>query len=649
MLGLGSTTQLGIGIAIKLHDQFSNTAMKVNQQLVAMRKNANSALTGAMKDYRNNAMMVAASAAGVSIGMFRMVEAASEYDHLINQITIVGGKHLGKTRQELSAFAQEMSMIFPNNPRQIAGAMFENVKAGVTEGLDLITKYQIAVSTATNEAIDGEQGVAAGLLGIMNAMDMTIDQFPRIANATSQAANISMASVNSINESMQYFANTAHLAGLNVEETLALVARLSQANIRGSIAGTALSNMIRHATSSVGIFQSPKNEKAWAGMGVDTRQIVDLINNGRWFDLIDVVDKATRTMDRHTKLSLLDQIFGVRGNKALVNMFGSADPTKTFRAMYEAIRQGVNEDIAMKQAEAMSDDTWSDIKKIGNALRRFGIQFLEAAKPTIRVLLGIATRVINVFNAILSSGIGRVIAGLAVVAAPLIAIMFAFRAAVLTATIAMRGFAMSSAVGGFGGLLRGGLGQVGIGRFGQYGGQFMRNSAGRMVVRGGQTVNFGGKVYKGGQVLPTAFATAMGTTAFAAKGASFFSTAGPWLSRIVGFGARWLPVIGGVWLAVDLLKGIFGFTKKTAEKPVLDPLFQSYYRNLDQQLFGVSQTPDFYNRHEMSYGQLQRMQNPQPLNQTINLNVDGTNAQSVNIQQLLEDQVNNTMDFEIPL
>src|SRR5690606_3923326 len=103
----------------------------------------------------------------------------------INQVAIVGGKQLGRSRKDLSSFAQEMSAIFPNAPKEIAGAMFENVKAGVTEGLELVTKYQVAVATATNEAIQGEQGVAAGLLGIMNAMNLTTNEFPRVANAVS--------------------------------------------------------------------------------------------------------------------------------------------------------------------------------------------------------------------------------------------------------------------------------------------------------------------------------------------------------------------------------------------------------------------------------------------------------------------------------
>jgi TP901 family phage tail tape measure protein len=653
MIGLGSTSELGIGIAIRLHDQFSAQARRVNQQLLEMRKNANSAVTGAMRDYRNNALMIAGAATGISIGMFRMVDAAAQYDHVINQIAIVGGKELGKTRYELSQFAQEMSKVFPNSPKQVAQAMFENVKAGVSKGLEQITRYQLAVSTATNEAIEGEGGVAEGLLGIMNAMDLTTDSFPRVANAVSQAANISMASVYDINEAMQYFSNTAHIANINLEDTLALVAKLSQSNIRGSSAGTALSNMIRHVAGAAGPFMTPKQQKAWQMLGVSSQTVAGLLNSGKIFDLVSLIDKATRGMNYTTKSGILGQLFNIRGQRGLVNLFGSADPTKTLSSLAAGIRAGVRDDIAMKQAKAMANDPWADIRKIGNAIARFGIQFLNSARPTLRVLMGITTKVINVLNTILSTPLGKVFAGVVAVGIPLIGILFAFRAAALTATIALRGFAASSAVGGFGGLFRSGLGLMGMSRLGPMAGKvMMRNGIARVAA--GETVNLAGKLYKGGQILPKAWAGMAGISGAAVAGGvaskltGFLGKAAPWIGRIAGFGLRWLPVIGWIWTGVEVLKLIFGETKKANERPVLDPVFRDYYKNLDEQLFGMAQANSFYQKNQMSYGDYLNQKQGQPLQQTINLNVDGNQAASLQLQQNLENTLNNQIDFEVP-
>lgn len=657
MFGLGSSAQLGIGIAVRLQDQFSGTAKRINQELLAMRKNSYAAVTQAMRDYRNNAMGVATMAGMATAGMFKMVQKASEYDHLLNQIMILGGKGLGKSRRELDSFAQSMTTLFPEKPRDVANIMVENVRAGVSSGLDIITKYQMAVATATNEAISGEQGVARGLLGIMNAMGMTIDQFPRIANAVSIAANESMASVYSINEAMQYFANTAGTLGMTLEQTLAMVAKLSQANIPGSSMGTALNNMVSYAVKSVGQFQTPKNKQAWKALGIDSDQIVGLINNAQWFELFEVVDRATKGMDLQPKQALIRQLFGVRGQRALVNMFGSDKPgIRSVTDYYQSIMGGRSNDVVMQQAKAMSDDPWADIKFIGNALARFGINFLNAARPTLRVFMGIVTKVIEFANVLLSTGIGKVLAGIAVIAAPLVGILFAFRAAALTATIALRGFAVSSRIGGFSSLLQAGLGLVGMGRFGQYGGKFIRDKAGKFRVAAGESITHGGKTFTGGQYVPNAFLASIGigaktgtTAASAMAGKSFMSKVLTWGGKALGMFGRFLPIVGLVWTGVELLKGLFNISSRQAQKPQLDPVFINYYKHLDEQLYGISQSNDFYNREGMSYGEwFNRRKEAPVLNQQLNINLDGVPMMNKMIQFQTEQSLNNSFDFEMP-
>lgn len=670
MIGLGSTTQLGIGIAVRLHDQFSAQAAKINAQLLAMRKNTNSAVMGAMRDYRNQSATIAGGAALVTAGMYQVAKVAADYDHIINQISIVGGKGLGKTRKELDLLAQSLSKMFPGYmPKDVATGMLENVRAGVSGNLDLITKYQLAVGQATGEAVGGEQGVAAGLLGIMNAMDIQGKDFPRVANAVAQAANISMASVYSLNESMQYFANTAHIAGLSLEETLALIARLSQVQIRGSIAGTSLSNMIRHATQSVGMFQSPKNKKAWAALGLSADSVVEMINQGKWFDLIDMVDRSTQGMKRQPKLALLDQIFGVRGEKALINMFGQADPNKTFRALKESITAGVREGIAPKQAAAMGKDVWADFRRIGVAAARMGIKFLHAAEPTLRVLLGIAERVINVFNAILDTPVGKVLAGIVVVAAPLVTILFAFRAAVMTATMALNFMARSASVGGFGSLVQGGLGMAGSTRLGPLAGQVRRNAAGSWIVKKGAQVNIGGQLYKGGQLLPKGFwnmgasvaggAAAGAAGGIASKAGSFFGKAGGWIGKIGGFGMKWLPVIGWIFTGVEMLKGIFEIQKglEGGDKyraHLTDPVLINYYRHLDQQLLDKTQGTAFYDIFNTSMSSWEKMRKDREksgkpmFSQDLQINLDGTPIFNQYIKQGIDNAIDKELNFELP-
>jgi TP901 family phage tail tape measure protein len=568
--------------------------------------------------------------------MFQAAQSGAEFQHRINQTAIVGGRALGRSRKDLEAFARGLDRQFTKTPTEIAAAMFENTKAGLSAGLEMITKYQIAVATATDEALEGEQGVAAGLIGIMNAMDMRADEFPRIANAVTAAANSTNASVLSLNESMQYFANTAHIAGLSLEETLALIGKLSQSKIMGSAAGTALSNMVQHAVNSVGMFQSPKNKKAWAAMGIDPNVVVGLINQkqGGLFKLVEYVDKATKGMERQKKLTLLNQIFGVRGEKAMINLFGSADPTKTFKGILESIKEGVKGDVAMAQSKAMMNDLYSDIKFLGNAFNDLKIALSH--NPIIRVFIGILTKAVRVLTAIADTKVGGVLIGLASIASVLGLTLFGFRAAALSATLALNSLSQVAAAGGFRGLMASGLdmiaGTTGIN------GKVATNKAGRMYVKSG-TVSHGGKTYSAGRLLPKAFGAnsgagqaigsalgaASGVASFASffsKGGTFFGKALPMLGSIVGFGLKWLPIIGTIWTIADLLNDIFGFWgQEKTEKDAARDEYNSQMRMRHQYDHLRDVDPSFdatQDQWEKKYGNSVRK-----MNQNIIINLNG--------------------------
>lgn len=665
MIGLGSTSQLGIGIAVRLHDQFSNQAKQINQQLLAMRKNSQSALSGAMTSYRNQSLLIAGGAAAVSVGMFNMVKAASEYEHIINKVAIIGGPALGKTRKELDAFAQSMNKIFPgSSPKDIASLMGENVRAGITSGLEEITKYQLAVATATDESATT---VGMGMIGMMNAFDLVptkmynvqgkvVSGMNLIANGIAQAANLSMASVSDISESMQYFAPIAHQAGMTFEQSLAIISKLGNTSILGSKAGVWSANAVQHLINNVGMFMGKKDQKAWAALGLDPNAMVEAINSGKVYEAFSLIDKAASKLQRQPKGALLNALFGERGGKAVINAFTGENGYQGTEQLRQGIIGGIQTDIVMKQAKAMSQDVWTDIKRVGGAIARFGIQFLNAAKPVLRVFFGLVEKVISFGEFLLSTSVGKVLAGIVAVSVPLIGVLFAFRAAALTATIALRGFAASSAIGGFGGLIRGGMGMIGMSRFGAAGGAMAKNAAGRWTVAAGQTISHAGKTYKGGQLLPAAYLATMGLGRGAAAGAATGTMARGFMGKVLGWGGRalgmfgrFLPVVGGVFLAVDLLKGILSLTaKKEVERKKLDPVFMNYYRHLDEQLFGMGNTHKFYNDYDMSRGQFNERQNSPQFNQQLNINLDGTPVFNKMLQMQAETSLNNNLNFELP-
>ena len=644
--GLGQSSQLGIGIAIRLDNRFSGEAAKVNQQLMAMRKNANSAVSGAIRDYRNQAVSIALAAGAASLGMFKMAEAGSQYSHAINQIFIVGGRELGRTRKQLDGFAQSLSKTFNRDPLEIGGAMFENVKQGVRGGLEEITKYQVAVATATDETLSGPNGVAANLLNIMNAMDIPQSRFKDVANAVTAVANATQSSVYDLGEAMQYGAFTAHQFNLPMTTTLALFGKLSQVGIRGSSAGTGVNNMLTQMAKGLGPFQTKSQLAAWQMMGLDPKQIRDMADSGNMTGVIKAVSDATASMTPTQKGSIIPKAFNIRGTRAIEGLFDSKNGNKTIGSILAEAEAGVKGDISMKQSKAMMDDLLSDFKFLANAFHRFRIAFAKSAEPILRVIFKAAIGITDVISSIVESPIGKVLVGIVSVVTPVIGVLFAFRAAALTATLALRTLGLSSAVGGYKGLLGAGLGLVGMSRFNNGAGSgILKNAAGKYIVAPGNPMGMmsaSGKLMRGGQFVSGAALTGMGlgAGATAARGVGLLGAIGGLLGRAI-------PILGGILLGVEVLKalGIISNDREERTTRNTDPLLAEYYKNMDEAYYGRSFGTSNYMQGQKNM--------PIPnvkagtFSQTIQINMDGKSAMNNQIQQNLEGGMNRDILFNL--
>lgn len=635
MFGLGSNTQLGIGIALSLHDRFSGKANQINQTLTNLRANANNQMLGAMRDYRNQAAVIAVAAGTAARGIWSMAEASAEFQHRINQVAIVGEGKLGKTAGQLSDFANELSRTFSQSNLDVSNTLYENVKAGVRGNLEEVTSYQLAAANATGE---NATMVAETLLGISQSFDLPIEAFKRVANATTAAANSSPANIEDIGYAMQYSAFTAKNFNVSLEQQLALVAKLSQAHIKGSSAGTGLNNMFLQLAKSLGPFQTKKQLKGWALLGLDPESMKEMANSGNIFGVIQSIQEAAKGMNAVDRNATIQGIFNTRGDRAIEGLFDSKNGNKSIMDFYKETQSGVGGDIAMTQSKLAMNDFWGDMAKFGNSLKEFKDAFTTSVLPIIRPFVWVITKMMHGFTAIIKTPVGAVLGGLALAASGTVAILFAFRAATMAAVIALRTLSMSRAVGGYSGLMAGGLGMVGTSRFGTAAGNFGYNAAGRLYAT--NSFSYGGQNYGKGRILPGSFAQGLNIPIMGTPGA-FGSGAGATsiLGRIAGFGLRWLPVIGLISMGISLVGGIFGMMKKKdKDEKVIDPIFDRYYKEVDAQLNGYTNSNDYYRD---KFGMTKEAKDQRSkLNQQIIVNVDGRKVVEKTVAMNFEDDFN---------
>lgn len=541
MFGFGSA-QMGIGIAVHLEDRFSRNANTIALSMQRMQNRRDNLVKQAAQQYMDYSAKVSTAAGAVSYGLLEAMKVGATFEQKIQKVAIVSEGVL--KRSSLRDLALKMSEEFRMAPIEVSEALFENVKAGVTENIDLITQYQLAVSKATGEMLEGQEGVAKGLLNIANSMQINYKHFAAVANATTVAANQTMASVNSLTEGMAYSANDFfQLYGGKTQESrieamsknLAALGMLSQMGIEGSSAGVAVSNLLRYATTGSGSFATKRQQDALGMMGLRPSDLRD--GQGNVMDMLDMLDLFAQRASKLSTGDQLDALFGllgVRGKKGGINLMGADGRGVTVRGLYKSIQEGIKNDISIKQARQMMDTLQGDFDLAKVKWAQFLIQFTKAVEPLARKLVPMLSSVLGGLAKFMDTGLGKTMARVALVAAPIITVLFGLRAAALAATFALGNI---GSMGGFRNIMTGALGTMGRAQL--YGAGIARNAAGRYYVAAGRTFDYAGRTYRGGQILPRA-ALGLGSAASMAN-------VGAGLARIAGIGGRIVGFLAGPW------------------------------------------------------------------------------------------------------
>src|SRR5699024_2143618 len=101
-------------------------------------------------------------------------------------------------------------------------------------------------------------------------------------------------------------------------QVAAMIGTLGNAGIQGSMAGTALSNMVRYLNKSISQ-PSFKGGKALARLGLSKQDFVDAKGDLLDFSIIlEKLQKATANLTSTEQNAVFLDIFGVRGNRAAV-------------------------------------------------------------------------------------------------------------------------------------------------------------------------------------------------------------------------------------------------------------------------------------------------------------------------------------------
>ena len=248
-------------------------------------------------------------AAGLVIGIKKVVGAAASFQAGMAMVKSVSNA----TASEFAALtdkAKELGRATRWSMLEIAQGQENLARLGFS-ATEIITSIGGVSDLAASQMI--ELAAAADMTGAaLKGMGMDTSEATRVADVFAYAASNSAARVEGLSEALSYAAPLARAAGMSIEQTTALIGKLSDANIRGSRAGTTLRFALAELVGQTDSFKGKLDD-----LGMSMEDLLDTQGNLKSFaEIIGIFEK--RGYDAAELVSL----FGKRAGPGMAVLVG---------------------------------------------------------------------------------------------------------------------------------------------------------------------------------------------------------------------------------------------------------------------------------------------------------------------------------------
>lgn len=372
------------------------------------------------------------------------VKTAADFESSMSNVQALSGA-TGSELEQLSNLAKEM------------GA---NTQFSASEAADALG-YMALAGWDTQQSMNALPGVlnlaAASGMGLAEASDLVTDYLSAFGEEADQAGRmadvLSYAQANSntttagLGEAFKNCAANANAFGLDIEQTTALIGKLSDQGLKSSEAGTALSAVFRDITQKMkdGNITIGKTKIAVQDANGNYRSMTDILRD---------VENATDGMGDAQKNAALMSTFTSDSLKALNILLQTG--SGNIEDFEKELRNSSG--TAEEMANIMNDNLNGQITALKSALEGAAIAIGEALLPMIKGLVSVLQGALNWFNG-LNDGVKTTIVTVGLVVAaigPLLLILGSLASAIgnlieLKALLAESSI-LSSAIGRVSGL-----------------------------------------------------------------------------------------------------------------------------------------------------------------------------------------------------
>lgn len=397
-----------IDAIIKLQDQMSDKLAAVNSNLKKtdrMAKATSKSISNMGKNFDKAASklqpfaMAAVGTATLAINAFADLD--TKHRAMLNKLEVETRKSTEISKQsfiDMSLGVAKPAEELINIANSLGGAIDGLSGQQLNKMTEEVAKFAIATDTASD--------VASNMVSnTVNAFKLPATEVPKLLDAITAASNYSSADVADLGEALSKCSAAASGMNQNVYDTSAALAVLANAGVKGSEAGTGLSNIFERMAN-------PKNAENLTNIGV---AVFDA--EGKMRSLVDIAadfDKQTKNMTGAEKQYIALQAFGDVGGRAFTKLAGNAEAFKkqqqqitdsqgAMNQAYEEMNQSLGANLQLAKNSGMAilykigEKLAPQVKEIANYLVDLSKKISRADDGTLDWVISIGKVVVGLF------------------------------------------------------------------------------------------------------------------------------------------------------------------------------------------------------------------------------------------------------------
>ena len=356
---------------------------------------ANSAVNSISSGLASLGKYTAIAGTAVTAMGVQSLKSFGTFEASLNKAAVVAGgtsKNIG----ELADVANKMGAELPLSAQDAADAMVQMAQDGAN--LDTIKEEFPAIAKAATAAGSDLQATAGTVQVAMNIWGKSIGSSAQAAAVLTEAANVSNASIEDMQQAFADVGSIASQVGINMQDTSTAIGLISNAGVPAAQAAQdlnfALTRIIKPSkaasemASSLGISYYDAQGKM--------RSLPDILSQ---------INKATSGLTDQQKQLALTTMFGTAGFKAMGPLLkgvssNSDNASQSWAAMSKAINDASS---SAQAANAILDKQASDMQKnIGSKIEQVGGNWEALRNTAMQANSGINSSILDMVNNVLS-------------------------------------------------------------------------------------------------------------------------------------------------------------------------------------------------------------------------------------------------------